>query len=493
MQISLYTFFKKGIPDYIQKQSREINCWVACNICTVVIFFITLSLPAQNFIYSLQVSNNSNSVCITKYNPVMEKLDTLTKLDSSIFDNTCRGCCADPFNSRYFFTMNSGEIFMYSTFSNEIKAVARGSCQVNDFFYDSYLDGLVMYDMGKISFKSLSDSIVSHDTTIYNLGENCFILGQSIAYDHINQKILIQYAKANEFGDCGDPHLVIIDILSGNIQLEISETLNDYKFISMPFYSESLNLFMGFQDRYLGYLDDSTKSFVKIAEILPSKPGELYNQYALYGSGNKYYYPYIFNTPSVLISDTNKIATINLSDLTVEKLVNFAADYTSSALVANVCLSEPIASLRLTHLSKLLCTKGHKYEWYCNDSLIHLSETNQYTPSHYGRYKVVIHNKNGIVFTTNEITYSEIEKASPFATIVNCYPNPFTNQFSIQNTGGEMYSYTILDMNSSLILEGNLAKETKTLDLGNLNPGLYLLELRNQKSSNKEIVKLIKL
>jgi len=85
--------------------------------------------------------------------------------------------------------------------------------------------------------------------------------------------------------------------------------------------------------------------------------------------------------------------------------------------------------------------------------------------------------KSGLITDQTEITTNikELEEKSH----IKVYPNPFSNQFSIEYSGNEFpVKYKITDLNGKLITEGETDNQTEILNLNGFANGAYLINVK---------------
>jgi len=128
-------------------------------------------------------------------------------------------------------------------------------------------------------------------------------------------------------------------------------------------------------------------------------------------------------------------------------------------------------------------------QWYKENKLVAGANSQQYTPQGNGNYYVIV-SQNGcnsersdyFLFTGKEITSVK--------TLVEVYPNPVNQTFSIKSTDNSTsIDYELVDLLGKVIQKGSFIGKT-TVETGSFIPGIYLLKMNNGKTS--EIVKIVK-
>jgi hypothetical protein len=99
------------------------------------------------------------------------------------------------------------------------------------------------------------------------------------------------------------------------------------------------------------------------------------------------------------------------------------------------------------------------------------------------------YNKSGITCGNPDLTTDIIEFIE--GQNLNIYPNPVNSELTVELSPGEVKSIEIFDLTgkSLYFIQPNIGRIK--IDVGSLNPGLYILRLRLQNSSVQ--TKLIKL
>lgn len=101
----------------------------------------------------------------------------------------------------------------------------------------------------------------------------------------------------------------------------------------------------------------------------------------------------------------------------------------------------------------------------------------------------------GIPTSTDEITldfkvelYSLTELSSDNE--VSVYPNPFKNVIQFKNPNEEKHNITILNSVGKIVLKSTIISKFKTMDLSELQKGVYLIRLSNENyTKSMKIVK----
>ena len=141
----------------------------------------------------------------------------------------------------------------------------------------------------------------------------------------------------------------------------------------------------------------------------------------------------------------------------------------------------PVPSPVLSVLGNTLDAGGpfSSYTWYLNNVLILGANSQTYTASQSGWYRVEVTNSNGCVgidsLSVNVVTGREIDLNSSF----KIWPNPVNDYVNIQfpSTSGFDIHVTVSDANGKTVQKRNLLangnSETMRLDISNLSKGIY--------------------
>jgi len=73
------------------------------------------------------------------------------------------------------------------------------------------------------------------------------------------------------------------------------------------------------------------------------------------------------------------------------------------------------------------------------------------------------------------------------------FPSPTKGDVSVHASGAEPYQLAVLDLSGGLVAPGPVFRERVTLDLSGLAPGVYMIELRGQRSGQRMVKRLVRL
>lgn len=162
-----------------------------------------------------------------------------------------------------------------------------------------------------------------------------------------------------------------------------------------------------------------------------------------------------------------------------------------SCYITHPAPAQPIITLNGTNLSSSTATT---YQWYKNGVLIAGATSQNYTPTSDGIYLVRITDANGCVFRystgykyvkPNSITELELTQN------ISVYPNPTSGIINIVESKGnsKIKSISVYDISGKLIQSIN---NVSSIDISNLNNGLYTLQIHTSNGIATKQVNLIK-
>ena len=117
-----------------------------------------------------------------------------------------------------------------------------------------------------------------------------------------------------------------------------------------------------------------------------------------------------------------------------------------------------VQGLGRTNFKKYLCDRG-----YCDID---------------ASYLVYAKNQSGSFGSPHYISIKEEE----LTTVLGAYPNPATDHITISNISSIHLEWQIPDISGRILLTGNISKQTNTIDIKTLSPGMYLILLPKHKA-----------
>ncbi|UKN01782.1 T9SS type A sorting domain-containing protein [Paracrocinitomix mangrovi] len=133
----------------------------------------------------------------------------------------------------------------------------------------------------------------------------------------------------------------------------------------------------------------------------------------------------------------------------------------------------------------------YNYLWYYNDTLIVGENSNELQATNgSGTYTVVISNQYGCQ-TTAQYSYTAGIDELKYHYII--YPNPSSDQFTIELNPSKIVSFKIFDESGRIIVQNNEISSTKiNIEASLLSEGIYFIQFTDTsgKSSQTKIIKL---
>ncbi|MFI5141266.1 MAG: T9SS type A sorting domain-containing protein, partial [Bacteroidia bacterium] len=105
------------------------------------------------------------------------------------------------------------------------------------------------------------------------------------------------------------------------------------------------------------------------------------------------------------------------------------------------------------------------------------------------RYDLFYYKKGNVTCGTADTSgFTSINKINLATPIINIYPNPAQNNFTIETNASEKQTLQLFDVNSKLILIQSINNKT-TIDVSHLNAGVYNLNITNSQGVlNKKLI-----
>ena len=128
--------------------------------------------------------------------------------------------------------------------------------------------------------------------------------------------------------------------------------------------------------------------------------------------------------------------------------------------------------------TQLTASPGDTYQWYQNGNIISqaIDQTLQYSVTEFGSYIVEV-TENGCTSASDEFIYL-ITASESNDHQWKVYPNPFTNQLSIESLPGADYQIQIIDAQGREVTKRFLHEDV-ILQLNDLRSGIYTLIIRS--------------
>jgi choice-of-anchor B domain-containing protein len=154
-----------------------------------------------------------------------------------------------------------------------------------------------------------------------------------------------------------------------------------------------------------------------------------------------------------------------------------------------ITIAEPVVPV-LSYLNDtLFCTPAPSYQWYINDELLEGATGPFLVPEQSGAYSVWTTDENGCEALSNPIGVEIINSVSgALPAGWKIYPNPASDWLTLELPGAGQAKYALYDLTGRMLMNGSLQEEKTTLNLGDIENGLYILEI--QSTTSKRQIKI---
>lgn len=196
-----------------------------------------------------------------------------------------------------------------------------------------------------------------------------------------------------------------------------------------------------------------------------------------------------------LWSPSGETGATNVYPFTPGTYTCVATDAASNSITKSVTItSPPPPDNTITENNGVLTATqatGVSYQWRtCTDDDIPGATQQSYTPTVVGDYMVYIEEPAGCGYYSNCITVTTLATNSfDIANKLKLYPNPAQNQVTIEANKLTNASLQIMDINGR-VLQNQTLQNTNTINIENLQSGVYLFKISSQEgSSTQRVVK----
>ena len=148
---------------------------------------------------------------------------------------------------------------------------------------------------------------------------------------------------------------------------------------------------------------------------------------------------------------------------------------TSTELSASVSSSTTICEGESTVIT---ASGGTGYTWYDGATVIGTTASLTVTPTATSQYTCVVNDGTCQATVYTYVYVDNCSGISEYVKDVKLYPNPSTEQFTIELSGD--FTFTLLDSRGRLVAEG-AGVDTHTVRTSSLQSGVYILRLKNDK------------
>lgn len=155
-----------------------------------------------------------------------------------------------------------------------------------------------------------------------------------------------------------------------------------------------------------------------------------------------------------------------------------------------ITLAEPVVPM-LSYLNDtLFCTPATSYQWYLDGELLEGATGPILVPEQSGAYSVWTSDENGCEAISNSI-YVEIINSVSGALPAGwkVYPNPASDWITLELPDANQAVYALYNLTGRRLMNDAIHEEKTTLNLTNLENGLYILEI--QSTTFKHQIKIL--
>lgn len=117
------------------------------------------------------------------------------------------------------------------------------------------------------------------------------------------------------------------------------------------------------------------------------------------------------------------------------------------------------------------------YQWLYNGSPLGAANDTSLVENGAGTYAVEVTDANGCKDTSNVITVTGLDSYH-LLTEVELYPNPAQDELMISGSLTRQLEVTIVNLQGKTLLQTSLPQGSGRLDVANLAPGMYLVQLK---------------
>lgn len=152
----------------------------------------------------------------------------------------------------------------------------------------------------------------------------------------------------------------------------------------------------------------------------------------------------------------------------------------------------PTPTVTVVNNSNVLSTTNTyvSYQWYFNGSPISGATSQSYTATQNGNYFVAVTDVNGCSNTSTITNVNSVGINEYGKFIVEVYPNPVSNELTINAGGKEIKSIVLFNALGAEVKNETISSTSTTSDLRMLEPGMYFLKLNLEGES--QVIRIIK-
>lgn len=437
-------------------------------LVSILIFEAPLSSQTVEIYGLMRNDPNGAEYYVVKYNTSTQYFDNLLQLPVGIHDDMGHfSSTIDPFNHKYYFSTNYGQMWSYDMVTEQlIRTIGGYNCLSQQ--YDQFLNALIYQDsLNRLNVYYL-DSAYS-DVVVQLPASNHCTGSQVVAYNPIQGHYF--YCRSN--GDYPEDTLkwTVVDVPSKRII--VNAAVPDSMAFNSLVYSTQTNKYYGFvgtsYSKALYEIDPFTLSRVKLVNLPTDYYANLNQQNGMYDPvGNRYFLPYYS------INSENNLAVFDLNTNSIAQILPFPHQPNLNQLQY-----KPLSTNLIFRNNKLIATKGESYQWYLNDNWIQNSLTNSLTPVETGNYKVVVMIGDSS-YASNSVYFNPTGINEDAHSHVSLHPNPAHQELVVQLNRDIPHgaNFTMYDLLGKRILTlTDVQEKTFRIDISTIDKGFYLYRL----------------
>ena len=125
--------------------------------------------------------------------------------------------------------------------------------------------------------------------------------------------------------------------------------------------------------------------------------------------------------------------------------------------------------------------------WYINDQEIPFEYSDSLYIYENGIYQVDIYDQEQDCFGTDTMFIRDVSLSEEFVNSFNIYPNPAVNSIMIESSNNQ-YQISIYNIQGVLLKKKISSNFITNLDISDLSPSMYIIELLNEKDKKSQIL-----
>lgn len=203
-------------------------------------------------------------------------------------------------------------------------------------------------------------------------------------------------------------------------------------------------------------------------------------------------YNWVANPTGGLISGSNP--NVSPTQTTTYNLtITDAVNATFNSNITIFVIPAPLAATISQSGNQLISSSSVNNQWFNENGIIANATSNTYIPTNTGTYYVRVLNSEGCLsIASNSVYVGFTGVEDNESSEINIYPNPFINEFIINNKSVELAQISIYN-SVGQIIDSRICKGGENIKINALqyNKGVYYIKLKtNDKTTIKKIVKV---